>query len=66
MEIINLRKYRKARNMTQAELGQLCGIGESTVSEIENRTHAPAIWVALRLARALEVDVTKLFVLVEK
>lgn len=61
MKIVRVREYRKALGLTQAQLGELCGLGHSTIGDIESGAHAPTIWIALRIADALKSDIRKLF-----
>ena len=62
-EILNnrLREVREQRGWTQAELAARIGVSRKTVNTIENRVFTPSTLIALKLARALELPVEKLF-----
>ena len=60
-----IKEYREAKHMSQGALALKCGLGQSTVSEIEAGKHEPTIGVALLLARALGVAVGAIFELKE-
>lgn len=50
----NLRKYRKAKGLKQKELGDMVGVSESFISQLEkSRDKMPSFDVALKLANAL-------------
>ena len=52
----NLRKIRKARKMTQKELGKLVGVTESSISQYEKGKKTPSFEIALKLAEALDCE----------
>jgi len=56
-----LRAVRRQRGLTLERLAEQTGLTKSYLSKIERRTSTPSIAVALKLARALEVDVGRLF-----
>jgi transcriptional regulator with XRE-family HTH domain len=56
-----LRAVRKQRGLTLAILAEQTGLTKSYLSKIERRQSTPSIAVALKVARALEVDVARLF-----
>jgi transcriptional regulator with XRE-family HTH domain len=56
-----LRAVRKQRGLTLAILAEQTGLTKSYLSKIERRQSTPSIAVALKVARALEVDVAQLF-----
>lgn len=58
-----VQAVRAHRGMLQKELAAACGLGTSTISDIERGTHTPSIEEALLIARALGEDVSKLFYL---
>lgn len=61
--INNIKKFRKAKGLSQTQLAVLIGIGRSTISEIEAGKHIPKIDIALILAKALKCRVEDLFIL---
>lgn len=52
----NLRKLRKAKGLTQKQLGKLAGVSESMISQLEKGKRAPSFEVALKLAEALDCE----------
>ena len=56
-----LRAVRRQRGLTLEQLAELSGLTKSYLSKIERRQSTPSIAVALRVARALDVDVGRLF-----
>ncbi|STZ72927.1 transcriptional regulator [Mycolicibacterium fortuitum] len=56
-----LRAVRQQRGMTLEELADATGLTKSYLSKVERQRSTPSIAVAMKLARALEVDVAQLF-----
>ncbi|MCV7380168.1 DNA-binding protein [Mycobacterium alsense] len=56
-----LRAVRRQRGLTLEQLAEQSGLTKSYLSKIERRQCTPSIAVALRVARALDVDVGRLF-----
>jgi transcriptional regulator with XRE-family HTH domain len=56
-----LRAVRKQRGLTLAILAEQTGLTKSYLSKIERQQSTPSIAVALKVARALDVDVAQLF-----
>lgn len=61
--VIETVKYFKARRlemgMSHELLAQKAGISRPAVSHIENGKRRPSLMVALKIARALEVELSK-------
>ena len=57
-----VKKQRKAKGMTQAELSEATGMNRSMIGQMENRTFKPSIEQLEALARVLDFDVTTLYV----
>ena len=56
-----VKKARKARDMTQAEVGSLCGMEKETISRFENGERNNITLATLdRLATALQVKPAEL------
>mgnify|MGYP001259503738 FL=1 len=51
-----LRKARKARNLTQADLATLAGIGQRTVSNIETSASGAKVDTIFDLLAALDLE----------
>lgn len=60
-----LREERARLDLTQAELAVLVGVSRKTINTVENGVFVPSTVLALRLARALDTTVEKLFQLTE-
>lgn len=61
-----MRRRRRERRATQAELAAAAGVSRQTVVAVEKGDYAPNVYLALRLARALESTVEDLFPLEEE
>lgn len=57
----NIRIFRKKKNLTQKELGLLCGIAESTIRRYELGKLNPKYETMQKIAAALGVDVQELY-----
>jgi transcriptional regulator with XRE-family HTH domain len=56
-----LRAVRKQRGLTLEQLAEQTGLTKSYLSKVERGRSTPSIAVALKVARALDVDVGRLF-----
>lgn len=56
----NIRKYRKMKNLTQKELGDLVGISNTYLSDIEIGRTNPSIKTLKRIAKGLEISFVEL------
>jgi putative transcriptional regulator len=56
-----LRDERTRRGLTQAELAAMAEVSRKTINTVENGIFIPSTVLALRLARALGVNVETLF-----
>jgi transcriptional regulator with XRE-family HTH domain len=56
-----LRAVRRQRGLTLESLAALTGLTKSYLSKIERRRSTPSIATAMKVARALDVDVAQLF-----
>jgi putative transcriptional regulator len=61
----DLKAKRTERGWTQAELAERVGVSRKTINTVENNVFIPSTILALRLARALEAPVERLFWLEE-
>lgn len=55
-----LRELRRARGMTQAELGRAAHVTETYISKLETAQIAPGVDLVARLSRALTCSVSEL------
>lgn len=60
-----LREVREARGLTQGQLAELVGVSRKTINTVENGIYVPSTVIALKLARALDEPVERLFSLTE-
>ncbi|MGG3115253.1 helix-turn-helix transcriptional regulator [Bacillus paranthracis] len=54
-------KLRREKKITQEELSSKVGITRAYLSNIENGKHKPSLDVALKIAKALNTTVEKIF-----
>ena len=59
--ISNLKKYRKIKKLTQAQLSELCDVTTSTIGNIECGIAKPSFDLILDLATVLGVHPAQLF-----
>ncbi len=59
--ISELKAARTAAGLTQAELAEKVGVTRKTINTVENGVFVPSTTLALKLARALGVNVEALF-----
>ncbi len=57
----NIKKFRKAKGISQEKLALISGIDRSYMSEIERCLANPSIDALLRISNALEVNTEDLF-----
>ncbi len=50
-----LKELRKERNITQDELGKLCGVAKTTISNWENNVTQPPLEIITKLAKYFNV-----------
>jgi len=58
---ILLKEIRQERNINLKKLSKKSGVSTTQINDIENNIKSPSLYVMIRLARALEVDITKLY-----
>ena len=62
MKATTLRQVRRSRDLTQAQLAQLTGLRQTTISDIESgRNRNPSWEFVRRISAALEMDPRELF-----
>jgi putative transcriptional regulator len=57
----DVASLRRARGLTQRELGRIAGVSRQTIVEIEAGGYNPSAALALRLGVALQAPVERLF-----
>lgn len=63
MVINKLREIREEKGLSQEKLAQACDLSRNTIFLIENGEVNPTANTILRIAEALGVDVTEIFIL---
>lgn len=58
---LNIAYYRKARGLSQMQLADRIDISRTHMSRIENNDCAVSLDVIFRIAKALEIPVSRLF-----
>ena len=56
-----IRVLRAERRLTQRELGAMAGVSREAILAIENEKHDPSLPLACRIAKALEVPLSRVF-----
>lgn len=57
---VNLRKYRKRKNLSQVKLSQALNYGYTAIANYESGRNEPSIDCLIKLAETLEVTVDEL------
>ncbi len=58
---ILVKDIRRERNISLKKLSNKSGISTTHINDIENNIKSPSLYVMIRLAKALNVDITKLY-----
>ena len=58
----SVQNFREEKGLTQLELAKRSGVSQSSISLIEKGERAPTVFVAKRIADALEMTVDELIV----
>ncbi len=62
MPLLNkVKEHREQLDISQTELGKLCGVSRQTISSIERGDYHPSIMVALKLSKIFKVPVEEFF-----
>lgn len=60
---IKVKQIRKEKNMSLSELSKKSGISTTHINDIENNLKSPSLLVAVLLAKALDIDITELYMI---
>jgi len=58
----NIKKYRKAKQMSQEELAKKCNVTRQTINAIENNKYDPSLSLAVKIAQCLEISIDTAFI----
>jgi transcriptional regulator with XRE-family HTH domain len=58
---LRLKKFRRRRGLSQAELAKLVGVTASTISQVESNLIYPSIPALMKMAEALAVNLNSFF-----
>lgn len=58
---ILVKDIRKEKHFSLEKLSNKSGISTTHINDIENNIKGPSLYVMVRLAKALNVDITKLY-----
>ncbi len=53
-----IRQARKEQRYTQHQLGELCGVDQARISDIELGKESPRVWLLVRILKALGLKPT--------
>lgn len=59
----NLKKVRKIKAITQAELAYAVKVTQQTIHSIENNKFIPSVYTALKIAKYFDLNVEDIFTL---
>lgn len=59
--VILVKSIRKKKNLTLEQLSERTGISKSHINDVENENKEPGISIMVRLAKALDVEITDLY-----
>ena len=60
--VINMKKYRKIRRISQMKLAEMLDTSTSYIGEIEINSRVPSLAMVERMAKALNIEPFRLFV----
>jgi putative transcriptional regulator len=56
-----LRNFRRERNWTQEQLGDLIGVSRQAINAVETERHAPSLDLGHRIAAAFQLPIEDIF-----
>jgi putative transcriptional regulator len=57
----SIKVQRAKKNLTQEQLAQRVGVTRKTINTVENGIYVPSTYLALKMAKELDVQVEELF-----
>lgn len=61
---VKVKEFRTKKNLTQDELARRVGVRRETIVFLEQGKYSPSLTLALKVAKELGVEVSKLFNLI--
>ena len=61
MKNLKMKAARAAKDLSQQQLADLCGVTRQTISAIENGEYNPTIRLCISICRALDKTLDELF-----
>lgn len=58
---ILLKEIRQKKNITLNKLSEKSGVSTTHINDVENNIKSPSLFVMVRLAKALDVEITELY-----
>ena len=58
---ILIKEVRQKKKVTLSRLSEKSGISSTHINDIENNIKGPSLFVMIRLAKALDVEITELY-----
>lgn len=58
---ILLKQVRSRKSVTLGKLADKSGVSRTHINDIENNLKSPSLFVMVKLARALDVEITELY-----
>lgn len=58
---ILIKEVRQEKKVTLSKLSEKSGISSTHINDIENNIKGPSLFVMIRLAKALDVEITELY-----
>ena len=66
MKNLKLKAARAAKDLSQADLAQMCGVSRQTISSLENGRYNPSILLAHKIAQFFEMTIEEVFLFEEE
>lgn len=58
---ILVKDIRREKNISLKKLSNKSGVSTTHINDIENNIKSPSLYIMIRLAKALNVDITRLY-----
>ncbi|MBM7868477.1 helix-turn-helix domain-containing protein [Heliobacterium gestii] len=61
-----IQELRKAKQLTQEELANICNVSRQTIISLENGRYNPSIFLAYKIAKIFELSIEQVFIFEEE